>query len=289
MALDRQSIEKKDFPIGRRGYDPDAVDAHLRALAEQVEELKRSSRRRSESLGAAATQQVRSIIDAAESSAAEIQRQAEADALDIRSQASDEAQASREEATSQVRDYLSNVAQSTTTMVQRLEAMQNELSSLFDALWTGSNRLNDDLQLLESNLDEVRDAVAPRRGFEPESVRAVASEPSVPQAPPPAPSSGPVAQAFAERPEPELEASKLEGDPLLEEHKKAAPDTAAVGALPAPEQVNGSEDAESARLVALNMAMDGKPRDETERYLAEHFNLSNRRELLDEVYAEFEG
>ena len=39
MALDRQSIEKKDFPIGRHGYDPDAVDAHLRALAGEIEEL----------------------------------------------------------------------------------------------------------------------------------------------------------------------------------------------------------------------------------------------------------
>ena len=37
MALDRQSIEKKDFPIGRRGYDPDAVDRHLSAMADQVE------------------------------------------------------------------------------------------------------------------------------------------------------------------------------------------------------------------------------------------------------------
>ena len=27
MELDRQAIERKDFPIGRRGYDPDAVDA----------------------------------------------------------------------------------------------------------------------------------------------------------------------------------------------------------------------------------------------------------------------
>ena len=36
VALDRQSIEKKDFPIGRRGYDPDAVDAHLRLLADEI-------------------------------------------------------------------------------------------------------------------------------------------------------------------------------------------------------------------------------------------------------------
>jgi len=50
VALDRQSIEKKDFPIGRRGYDPDAVDSHLKALADEIDELKRSARRRSESL-----------------------------------------------------------------------------------------------------------------------------------------------------------------------------------------------------------------------------------------------
>ena len=35
VELDRQSIEKRDFPIGRRGYDPAAVDAHLRALADR--------------------------------------------------------------------------------------------------------------------------------------------------------------------------------------------------------------------------------------------------------------
>jgi len=36
VALDRQSIEKKDFPIGRRGYDPEAVDVHLAGLADDT-------------------------------------------------------------------------------------------------------------------------------------------------------------------------------------------------------------------------------------------------------------
>ena len=40
MELDRQSIERQDFPQSRKGYDPDEVDAHLSALAAQVEELK---------------------------------------------------------------------------------------------------------------------------------------------------------------------------------------------------------------------------------------------------------
>ena len=70
MSLERQSIEKKDFPIGRRGYDPEAVDIHLAKLADEVEELKLSSRRRSETLASAASEQVRAIVEAAENSAA---------------------------------------------------------------------------------------------------------------------------------------------------------------------------------------------------------------------------
>ena len=53
-------------------------------------------------------------------------------------------------------------------MLQRLDAMESELGALIESLRTGSNRLNADLQLLEGNLPEVRDAVAPRGRFEPE-------------------------------------------------------------------------------------------------------------------------
>ena len=47
--------------------------------------------------------------------------------------------------------------------------------------------------------------------------------------------------------------------------------------------VNGDE--AGARLIALNMALDGKPREETGRYLAEHFSLADPEALLDDVYA----
>ena len=168
MALDRQSIEKKDFPIGRRGYDPEAVDAHLHALADEIDELKRSARRRTESLAAAASEQVRSIVEAAETSAADIQRQAEDEARDIRAEASSEADATREHATSQAREYVGRVSESTSGMLERIDAMESELSALIESLRTGSNRLNADLQLLEGNLTEVRNAVVPRPQFEPE-------------------------------------------------------------------------------------------------------------------------
>jgi hypothetical protein len=33
------------------------------------------------------------------------------------------------------------------------------------------------------------------------------------------------------------------------------------------------------------MALSGTPRDETDRFIAEHYDLSDRAALLDEVYA----
>src|ERR1700684_3895016 len=140
MALDRQSIEKRDFPIGRRGYDPAAVDAHLSEIASQVDELRLSARRHTESLASSASEQVRAIIEAAAGSATELGRQAETEAREIRAEAAQEAQSARTDATTQARDYVGRVSESTTVMLQRLNAMESELSSLIDGLRRGSTR-----------------------------------------------------------------------------------------------------------------------------------------------------
>jgi hypothetical protein len=50
-----------------------------------------------------------------------------------------------------------------------------------------------------------------------------------------------------------------------------------------------SGDLDSARLVALNMALNGDSREEAERYLAENFQLADRGKLIDEVFAAIEG
>jgi DivIVA domain-containing protein len=279
VALERQSIEKKDFPIGRRGYDPDAVDAHLTALADEIDELKKSSRRRSETLASSASEQVRSIVEAAETSAADIQREAEEEAREIRAEAASEAGAAREHATSQAREYISKVSESTSVMMQRLDAMESELGALIEALRTGSNRLNADLQLLEGNLDEVKQAVAPRPQFEPEAeVAAPVVEPVVEPVEEKAATFGQV-EAAGPEPEPAFGAVEDEppaAEPIAQEAATAAPAGAA-------------DDSEGARLIALNMALNGTPRDETDRYLAENFELFDRAGLLDEVYASVEG
>jgi ABC-type transporter Mla subunit MlaD len=43
-------------------------------------------------------------------------------------------------------------------------------------------------------------------------------------------------------------------------------------------------DEAGARLTALNMALGGTPREETARYLAEHYSLADPEALLDDVY-----
>jgi hypothetical protein len=55
------------------------------------------------------------------------------------------------------------------------------------------------------------------------------------------------------------------------------------------DETEGADDTEGARLIALNMALNGTPREETDRYLAENFQLADRHGLLDEVYASVEG
>jgi DivIVA domain-containing protein len=269
VALERQSIEKKDFPIGRRGYDPEAVDTHLKQLADEVEELKSSSRRRTETLASTASDQVRAIVEAAESSAAEIQRQAEAEAQEIRAEASSEAQAVRDRSATEAREYVGKVSESTASMLQRLDAMESELGALVESLRTGSNRLNADLALLETNLAEVRESASPRARFEPEQA---AAEPVTDVEPTP--------EAIADPAIEEVVEVDIE---QLEEGVPAGADTPLAGGE------NGGDDIEGARLIALNMALNGTPRDETDRYLAENFDLADRGGLLDEVYASVEG
>ena len=51
-----------------------------------------------------------------------------------------------------------------------------------------------------------------------------------------------------------------------------------------PPSRNGDE--AGARLIALNMALSGTPREETAAYLAEHYNLADAEALLDDVYSQ---
>jgi len=89
VSLDREDIVRDDFPTVRRGYDPDAVKAHLRAVADALPE------RSSTPLAQTAAGRVGEIIEVAERKAAEIEAEARSEAERI-------VKAAREEASEQV-------------------------------------------------------------------------------------------------------------------------------------------------------------------------------------------
>jgi cell division septum initiation protein DivIVA len=272
LALDRQSIEKRDFPIGRRGYEPASVDAHLAKLAREIESLRRSSRSASasepsssaspasapaaasSSLASIASSQVQAIVEAAETSAASIEREARDHAAEVEQDAAREAQRIRDEAIARSQDHVGKVHEATALMLQRVDAMESELGALVESLRTGANRLSADLSLLSGNMGELYSAAGDS-------------------------SAAPVAY------EPELEEPVV----VVEEEIVIVAIEEQPGDEPDPADDGGEDDVEGARLIALNMALNGQTREETDKYLAENFDLSDRAALLDEVYATVEG
>jgi cell division septum initiation protein DivIVA len=364
VTLDRQSIEKKDFPVGQHGYDPAAVDAHLAGLADELEEFKQTARRRSETLASSASDQVRAIVEAAERTAAEIQSTAESEAREIREEADREAQSIRQRATDEAREAFGRVSDSTQAMLQRLDAMEGELTALIDSLRTGSDRLNSDLNALEGHVRDVGDTLQRPPRFEREQLQEPTAEPTYePPAAEPSGASGfgspasepptyepPTYEPPTYEPPPAEAAGDSSGPPTYEpptyepptyeppadpgrgaegtgsptvpaespdqdvpRHEApgngfagafaAEPATAEPGSgsgvplgaeTPTADSPSGespgaaSDDTEGARLIALNMALNGTPREETDRYLGENFQLPDRQGLLDEVYSSVE-
>jgi len=285
VDIDRQAIERRDFPIGRRGYDPAAVDAHLRALGAEFEELQRAGAGAEPTLASTAATQVQSILTAAETAAADIERQALKDAAEAREQAGRDAQGTREDALARARAHVAAVAQATAVLLERVSAMDGEVDALLDSLRAGAGRLAGDLASLDSNMGELYDAASGRAAAEP-PVRQ--GDPTPPPAVassafgPPAPAPPRLASvAAAEEPPPVRAAPKAaRAEPVLAAQTKLEDAPAAAGA-------NG--DLDSARLIALNMALNGESRAEADRYLSENFQLADREKLIAEVYAAIEG
>jgi DivIVA domain-containing protein len=77
--------------------------------------------------------------------------------------------------------------------------------------------------------------------------------------------------------------------PEEEDFAAAAPAPEAADApAEAPPPLAPDSDEAGARLIALNMALGGTPREETARYLAEHYALADPEALLDDVYSRAE-
>ena len=310
MELERQAIERRDFPIARRGYEPAAVDAHLQALARDVEELVRghASAGAEPSLASAASSQVQSILQAAETAAADIERDARELAQELRQAAERDARETREQAIEQARAHVTAVSRATSALLERVGALDAEASALLESLRAGANRLAADLTTVDANMGELYDAASGRGRAHAED--ATTAEPpsevldvsvaeplaSASGAPPTSgshpPASGSAAAPAGSAVEQQRPATAPQA-PTASPQPSASPSPTQPPTQP-PAQAAGEQKAEDgdvdgARLVALNMALNGETREATERYLAENFRLSERRRLVDEVYAAIES
>jgi hypothetical protein len=137
-------------------------------------------------------------------------------------------------------------------MLARLDELEGELKTLLEALRRSGERLNEGLAQLQRQVGEFGAEVAPTAPGDDRSAAPAA----------------------------DLAAADEDLAPLADELTPAADD---VAAEPASSARNGDE--AGARLIALNMALSGTPREETAAYLAEHYDLADPEALLDDVYS----
>ena len=159
------------------------------------------------------------------------------------------AQEIREAAQAEAREHVVHVTAAADRLRERIEQMERDMTQLVIDLREGADRLRGDLDALQAGTDALSSARA-----------------EAPAAPAPAP---PPAEPRAVAPTPESPA--------------AAPEPPAPEPAATPERKNG--DSAAARIVALDMALSGTSREDTDRYLAENYDLPDRAALLDEVYA----
>jgi DivIVA domain-containing protein len=312
VELDRQGIERRDFPIVRRGYDPASVDAHLRALAAEIEEFQREeSSRGGESLASTAATQVQGILEAAQATAEAIEHQAADQAHQVREAADADARRTREEAVARAREHVAAVSQATEALLGHVGSLDGETRALVDSLRSGAGRLASDLSAVEGDMEALYDAASGRAGIQASTEPPAAVTVGYSDADHPSPAAAPETHS-----EPFVETlaeshAGMQGDPYMEapdarayaeEHFEAP--TASVGPssesavdeqplfsepATANDAAPANGDLDGARLVALNMALNGDSREDTGRYLEENFAVPDRDRLLDEVYAAIEG
>jgi DivIVA domain-containing protein len=170
------------------------------------------------------------------------------------------AQEIRDAAHTEAREHVANVTAAADRLRERIEQMERDMTQLIVDLRTGGDRLRGDLDELRAGADALSSA----RGADAAEPAAVAA---------------PAAPDAAAR---EPEAAAREPAPAAEPEPAAAVAPAAAGPA-APAAKNG--DSAAARIVALDMALSGTSREETDRYLADNYDLPDRAALLDEVYA----
>jgi hypothetical protein len=210
-----------------------------------------------QSAAASAAEKVRAILEAAEQSASEL----------------------RAEAAEEIEAQLERAQTVAARLSERADQIERSLQGLADSL-------RDELSAVKADLEELRamgEGVGEKRAEAAETAAKAQAAAAEPKAAEP---ETPAAEPESERPpqpptEPRPEPRPVPpAEPVPEPQPPAAAEPAAAASTPP-----AGDGHEGARVIALNMALNGSPRDETARYLSENFELDDPDALLDEVYA----
>jgi DivIVA domain-containing protein len=303
LELDRHYIERKDFTIARRGYEQEEVDLHLRQLADTIAELRAQLKATPAGVAGAAAEQVRQIVEAAEESAAEIEQRASEEARRVTDDASRRAREARERADRESAEQLQRVQETAAKMLDRAAALEAELEALVQGIGQSAGSLVDSMRSgagdLEGELESIRGELLTVRPAEPIAApepapASMASEPVGGGWPSAAERASAAAETDMPQPEPIETPAMTEEQPSIADQEppepEPAPEPAPRRAAPQPvAATGGGSGPEGARLVALNMALNGTPREEAARYLADNFELDDQDAILDDVYSRVGG
>ena len=156
--MEREEIQRSDFPTARKGYEPAAVDAHLRKLAGFYAQLEAEmSRKPSGSLAEATAERVGSILEAAERKAAELETDARGKAEEILAQA-------RQEARQQVERAQAAAAK----LVEQAEGLREAIGGLGES---AGSELRESAQRLGERVSRATGQERPAPEVEPQPAR----------------------------------------------------------------------------------------------------------------------
>jgi hypothetical protein len=177
-------------------------------------------------------------------------------------------------------------------MLERINALETVVTGLLTNVRSAAGGIGADLATLHAQVAEVGGlgSGAPDRVAEPAAAPDATPAPVapagavVPPVEPAAAAAAPVPPEAELAPEPEVEAEPELASvdaTFVESDEPAAPELPLSDLPP----VQRSTDVAGARMVALNLVLDGVPRDEIEAHLDERYALEDRAALLDELYA----
>ncbi|HYH60024.1 MAG TPA: DivIVA domain-containing protein [Thermoleophilaceae bacterium] len=311
--------------LRREADRPVPVASVAGAAAEQVRSIVEAAERSAAEIEQRAELDARRVLETAEDDARATRMRADSEAADHVSRVEDATRAMLERADAaegQVAQLLEGLRATADSMVTDLrngaEQLGRELGEIRRGLGDVSSARPAPTETQRIQREEPQPAAEPEyREPEPEYREPEPAYQEPEPVPEPVPESQPEPvpepQPEYHQPEPEEESLKVQGDELHpgdvhapaqdfppaperepfqpEAEPETLPDLAPE---PTPQPAasgggGGGAGSEGARLIALNMALNGTPREETAAYLRDNFDLPDQDALLDEVYSRAGG